>query len=124
MTSQYTEKQIRNGAVGSDYVPVPSNDPAPPEFRQVEAAQHTAQQAYAKNPYYNTTNNKKRGSLMSEGDLIEQSQLPPREAPGGSARAASVSADNEFSVAETQRLQGTAQRLIEDNRVVVIGSEP
>jgi hypothetical protein len=40
------------------------------------------------------------------------------------AQAASVSADNEFSVAETQRLQGTAQRLIEDNRVVVIGSEP
>jgi len=43
---------------------------------------------------------------MSEGDLIQQSQLPPREAPGGSAQAASVSDDNEFSVAETQRLQG------------------
>jgi hypothetical protein len=57
MTSQYTEKQIRNGAAGSDYVPAPSNDPASPEFRQVEAAQ----QAYAKNPYYNGTNNKKQG---------------------------------------------------------------
>jgi hypothetical protein len=61
MASQYTPKQIRNGAVGADYAPVPSNDPASPEFRQVEAEQHAAQQAYAKNPYYNGENSSKGG---------------------------------------------------------------
>jgi hypothetical protein len=51
---------------------------------------------------------------------VQQFELPTREAEPG----ASISDDNRFSRNETARLQDVSQRLIEDRRVLVIGSEP
>jgi hypothetical protein len=61
---------------------------------------------------------------MAEGDLIQQSAIPVREAPGGGAQQASISDDNRHSREETARLQGTYQRVINDGRDDVIGAAP
>ena len=58
--------------------------------------------------------------MVAEGDLIQQSGFPSREAPAG----ASISADNAFNAAETHRLQQEAQARIEAGRHDTIGVAP
>lgn len=53
---------------------------------------------------------------MAEGDLIQQSAIPRREAPGGSAQAAAWSDDAAASVRERERLQAAAQQKINAGR--------
>jgi hypothetical protein len=60
---------------------------------------------------------------MAEGDLIQQAQLPDREAPGG-AQAASVSDDNALSRRVLEGLQAQHQAMINARRDDTIGETP
>jgi hypothetical protein len=59
-----------------------------------------------------------------EGSLIQQSQLPVRENPDAGVGPGVLSEDARFSVAETARLQGQAQRRIDAGRHDTIGETP
>ena len=60
MPSQYTEKQIRNGAVGSDYAPVPGRDPLSEDALKYVDQAAQLQAAAVTDPALNGSNNKRR----------------------------------------------------------------
>jgi hypothetical protein len=61
---------------------------------------------------------------MAEGDFLQQTNFPTREAPGGGAQQAAISDDSKFSTSETQRLQAQAQQRINAGRHDHIGVAP
>jgi hypothetical protein len=61
---------------------------------------------------------------VAEGDPIQQSAIPDREAPYGNAQAAAWSDDAAASVAAREALQAAAQDRINAGRHDTIGSAP
>ena len=62
MASQYTEKQIRNGAVGSDYRPEPGRDPLSDDaLKYVDQAARLQREA-ASDPALNGENARLHGN--------------------------------------------------------------
>ena len=62
MASQYTEKQIRNGAVGSDYAPVPGRDPLSDDALKYVAQAARLQREAASDPALNGENARLHGN--------------------------------------------------------------
>ena len=60
MASQYTEKQIRNGATGSDYRPEPGRDPLSDDALKYVDQVARLQREATQDPYLNGADAKRR----------------------------------------------------------------